>query len=267
MTPVRRGITVGLLAVGLVATSACSTTPASLPATTQLTVFAAASLKAPLERVAAAFEASHPGLSISLAVDSSATLRTQIEQGAPADVFLSADLVNPERLLAAGFGGGPVTPFAGNAVVLAAPSGNPAVEAWSDLSRDGIAIVAAGPNVPISTYADQLVARLATAPDAPPGFAAGYERNVVSREDNARAVVAKLELGEGDAAFIYRTDAIGSSGLRTIALPDGVGVAVSYGGVVVGRTDRAAAAAAFLAWLTGPDGQAILADFGFVPVA
>ena len=265
MTAHRRGVPAGLIAGVLVATAACTVTPATDP-TTELMVFAAASLKAPLERAVAMYEAGHPGLTISLAVDSSATLRTQIEHGAPADVFLSADLVNAEGLVAAGLGGGPVTPFAGNIVVLAAPIGNPAVEAWFDLARDGVAIVAAGPNVPITAYADRLVAQLATTRDAPSAFGAAYERNVVSREDNARAVVAKLELGEGDAAFIYRTDAIGSSALRTIPLPGGVGVAVSYGGVVVGRSARAADAAAFLAWLTG-DGQAILAEFGFVPVA
>jgi molybdate transport system substrate-binding protein len=265
MTWSRRHVLAGLLGSALVATTACSAGSAGDPNGTELLVFAAASLKAPLERVASAYEAGHPGIEIGLAFDSSAALRTQIEQGAPADLFLSADLVNPERLVDAGLGGGPVTAFTGNAVVIAAPLDNLGIEAWFDLARDGVAIVAAAPDVPITAYAAQLVDGLATTPDAPPGFAAGYERNIVSREDNVRAVVAKLELGEGDAGIVYRTDAIASAKLRTIPLPDGIGVAVSYGGVTLTRSAHAAEAEAFLAWLGGPDGQALLAEFGFVP--
>jgi molybdate transport system substrate-binding protein len=126
--------------------------------------------------------------------------------------------------------------------------------------------VAAGPNVPITSYAGQLLERLAALPSAPPDFAAGYERNVVSREDNVRAVVAKLELAEGDAGIVYRTDAAGSPTLRTIPLPDGVAVAAAYGGIVIDASAHADDAADFLAWLAGGEGQAILADDGFDPI-
>lgn len=254
----------GLLAVALVA-MACTSGGSAGP-TTRLVVLAAASMKAPLERAAAAYEPTRPGLVIDLAFDSSAALRTQIVEGAPADLFLSADLANPERIQAAGLGGGPVTPFARNGVVIAAPVERLAVESWHDLARDDVAIIAAGPDVPISAYATQLVAALAALPEAGGGYAAAYEHNVVSREDNVRAVAAKLELGEGDAGIVYRTDAIGSTNLRTIPLPDGVDVTATYGAIVIRRSEQGAEAAAFLGWLSGPDGQSILVDAGFEPV-
>ncbi|HET9519906.1 MAG TPA: molybdate ABC transporter substrate-binding protein [Candidatus Limnocylindrales bacterium] len=266
MTARRRALA-GLLAVGAVVAAGCAPRPADGAAPTEVIVFAAASLKAPLERAAATYEVAQPGLAIRLAFESSATLRTQIEQGAPADLFLSADLANPERVAAAGLGRGGVTPFAGNTVAIVVPSTNPAgIETAFDLARSGVAIVAAGPNVPITTYAEQLVERIGALPSAPAEFGAGYERNIVSREDNVRAVVVKLELGEGDAGIVYRTDATGSTTLRTIPLPDGVTVAVAYGGIVLAGSDRADDAAAFLAWLVDDEGQAILAESGFVPV-
>ena len=249
----------------LVASYGCS--PA-LPINNQLVVFAAASLKAPLERVVTTYEAAHPRIGLTLAFDSSAALRTQIEQGAPVDLFLSADLANPEKLVAGGLGRGPVTPFAGNALAIVVPADNPAgIESPFDIAGDGVTIVAAGPEVPITVYAGQLTEQLAALAAAPPNFGDRYAANVVSREDNVRAVVAKLELGEADAGIVYRTDAIASAKLRTIPLPAGIDVAVSYGGIVIDRSGRAPDAGAFLSWLAGPEGQAILADFGYVPVS
>jgi molybdate transport system substrate-binding protein len=263
----RRPALAALLAIGLAVATGCGPRPADGTASVELIVFAAASLKAPLERAANAYETAHPDLAIRLSFDSSATLRTQIEQGAPADLFLSADLANPERVAAASLGRGAVTPFAGNTVAIVVPSTNPAgIETAFDLARSGMAIVAAGPNVPITTYAEQLIERIGALPSAPAEFGARYERNIVSREDNVRAVVAKLELGEGDGGIVYRTDAAGATRLRSIPLPGGTDVEVAYGGIVLDGSDRADDAAAFLAWLVGDEGQAILAEFGFVPV-
>jgi molybdate transport system substrate-binding protein len=87
----------------------------------------------------------------------------------------------------------------------------------------------------------------------------------VSREDNVKAVVAKIELGEGDAAIVYATDAKASKKVATVAIPAGANVAATYAGVVIKASQHAGAARAFLSWLAGPDGQAMLATFGFVP--
>jgi molybdate transport system substrate-binding protein len=246
-------------AVGSASTSAA-------PPASRLTVFAAASLKSALERARAAYELATPGVTLALSTDSSATLATQIEQGAPVDVFLAADTKHPRQLVEAGLTAGDAVSFATSRLTVIVPRGNPAgLASPADLARSGLKVVAAGDEVPITGYASRLVANLAKVAGYPAGFAAGYAANVVSREDNARAVVAKIELGEGDAAIAYETDAKASTGVDTLAIPDGANVSATYAGVVVRGSANPAAAAAFLAWLAGSDGQAILADLGFRP--
>ncbi len=228
-----------------------------------LTVFGAASLTDVLGTVKAAYEAAHPGLTILISTDSSAALATQIEQGAPADVLLSADTENAERLVQDGLAAGNAVVFAGNELAIIVPVGNPAgVAAAADLARPGLKIVAAGDEVPITRYATQLVANLGALPGYPADFVDAYEANVVSREDNVKAVVAKIELGEGDAGIAYRTDAAATSSVEVINVPVGANVVASYAGVAV-KGGESAASTAFLDWLNGPDGQAILASFGF----
>jgi molybdate transport system substrate-binding protein len=236
-----------------------------LSAFADVALYAAASLTTPLESVMVRYVSSHPGIRLTPALDSSAALRTQIEQGAPADVFLSADLANPQNLVDAGLAVGPVTWFARNRLAIVVPKANPGTIATpADLGAPGVRIVAAGEQVPISAYSGKLIGQLAALPGYPPDFASAYEANVVSREDNVRAIVAKLELGEADAGIVYVTDALGSDELATVALPPEAAVSATYGGVIVSASARSAEGAAFLSWLAGLEGQAILADFGFV---
>ena len=258
--PARPALAVAIL--GSLVMAGCSTGGSSL------TVFGAASLGGALDAVKTAYEAAVPGAVLTISTDSSAALETQIEQGAPADVFLSADTAQPQKLIDAGLAAGDAVVFARNRLTVIVPAADPGrIASPADLARPGLKIVAAGDEVPISRYASQLVADLAKEPGYPPGFTAAYAANVVSKEDNVRAVVAKVELGEGDAAIVYQTDAAASVNVRTIDLPADANVPASYAGVVVTRASRADAAAAFLAWLAGPDGQAILATFGFLPPA
>ena len=196
------------------ATAACTgpaTSRSQSHATVELAVYAAASLTAPLESVKAAYESDHPGIGLTLALDSSAALRTQIEQGAPADLFLSADVTNPQKLVAAELASGPVTKFAGNHLIVVVPKANPAsIQTPADLARPGVRIVAAGEKVPITVYTTQLIERLSAQAGYPADFASAYESNVVSREDNVKTIVAKVELGEADAGIVYVTDALAS---------------------------------------------------------
>ncbi len=233
-----------------------------------LTVYGAASLKKVLTAVTSAYEMANPGTTLTISTDSSVALATKIEQGAPADVFLSADMKNPQSLVDEGLADGPVTRFAGNLLTVIVPTGNPAgIRSPADLAKSGVKIIACADNVPIAKYAAQLVANLAKQPGYPTDFAAAYAANVASKEDNVSAVVSKIELGEGDAGIVYVTDAKGSDKVAPIPVPDGANVPATYGGVVVKASPNAAAAAAFVAWLAGPDGQAILASFGFAPPA
>jgi molybdate transport system substrate-binding protein len=261
-----RGRLAALVALALVALG-CAGGSASPAGRVALQVYAAASLKQVLTAAIAAYTAANPGVTFSVSTDSSAALETKIEQGAPADVFLSADTKHPEQLVDAGLTRGDVTSFAGNLLTIAVPAGNPAgITTPADLAKDGVKIVAAGNEVPITRYATELVAHLATQPGYPSDFATAYADNVVSREDNVSAVLAKLALGEGDAGIVYVTDSTGADGITTIPVPDAANVPATYGGVVVKASAAGDAAAAFLAWLTGPDAQAILADAGFTPV-
>jgi molybdate transport system substrate-binding protein len=231
---------------------------------TDLTIFGAASLKDVLDDLATAYEAAHPEMAVTLSSDSSAALATQIEQGAPADVFLSADRTNAQRLVDDGFASGDAIDFAANAVTIIVPADDPGdVATPADLGRAGLKVIAAGEAVPITSYATQLIDALAGEPGYPADFSASYRANVVSREDNVRAIVAKIELGEGDAGIVYRTDAIASNGVETVDLPGDIAVVATYAGVVVSASPDREAARMFIDWLTGPDGQAILAEHGF----
>jgi molybdate transport system substrate-binding protein len=235
-------------------------------AAVDLTVFAAASLTAVMERAKEAYEAANPGSTLTVAPDSSAALATQIQEGAPADLFLSADTTNPQKLLDGGFTSGDPVVFAGNELTIITPTDNPGgITSPMDLARDGLKVVAAGDEVPITKYATQLIANLAKEPGYPADFADAYTRNVVSKEDNVKGVVTKIELGEGDAGIVYVTDATASGKVETVEVPEGANVPASYSGVVVKASPSQEDAAAFLDWFAGPDGQAILAEFGFLP--
>ncbi len=264
MRPGAAALSIGLI---LAIVAACSSGGASSAKTSvELTVYAAASLKAALEQAVAAYETANAGTTLTISTDSSSALETQIEQGAPADVFLSADTTNPKKLVDAGLADGDAVAFAGNELTVIVPADNPAkIASAADLAKPGIKIIAAGDEVPITRYATQLVENLGKEPGYPDDFAAAYTKNIASREDNVKAVVAKIELGEGDAGIVYVTDARASTKVATFDVPSSANVPATYAGVVVKASANVAAARAFLDWFAGPDGQAILGELGFLP--
>lgn len=242
-----------------------STGTGSLGPSGTLTVFGAASLTDVLSDIVPAYAAASPGAHLTISTGASSALETQIEQGAPADVFLSADTTYPMKLADAGLADGQPVAFATNTLVVVVPRDNPAgIESPADLARPGVTVIAAGDAVPITRYADQVVTNLAREPGYPPAFAAAYAANIVSREDNVAAVLAKIALGEGDAGIVYRTDAEASDGVTSIAIPTAADITTTCAGVVVRSSANRSAAQAFLAWLTGRDGQAVLAARGFL---
>ncbi len=247
-------------------TAASASTGASTAAGAALTIYGAASLKGVLDRAKAAYEAANPGTTLTISTDSSAALETQIEQGAPADVFLSADTANPKKLVDKHLAAGDPVSFATNKLTIVVPASNPAgIRSPADLARPGVKVIAAGDSVPITKYATQLVQNLAREPGYPADFVAAYAANVASKEDNVKALIAKVELGEGDAGIVYVTDARTSDTVTRIDVPDAANVPATYDGVVVGASRNPAAARAFLDWLAGPGGQAILTSLGFLP--
>jgi molybdate transport system substrate-binding protein len=248
------------------ASMAPSTAAGSAAMPASLTIYGAASLKGALDKAKVAWETAYPGSKLTVSTDSSATLETQIEQGAPADVFLSADTTNPKKLVDKGLAAGAAVDFAGNKLTVIAPTANPAgIKTPADLAKQGIKVIAAGDAVPITKYATQLVADLAKESGYPADFVAAYTANIASREDNVKAVVAKIELGEGDAAIVYVTDAKASTKVVAVDVPATANVPATYAGVGVKASPNASSAQAFLDWFAGPEGQAILAGYGFLP--
>ena len=126
-------------------------------------------------------------------------------------------------------------------------------------------VIGCADNVPIARYAATLIANLGRQTGYPADFEARYAANLASKETNVAAIVNKIELGEGDAGIVYATDARASTRVTAVTVPDRANVPAGYGGVVVKAGRNVAAAQAFMAWLTGRDGQALLADVGFLP--
>jgi molybdate transport system substrate-binding protein len=229
----------------------------------ELVVYAASSLTTSFQALARAYEAANPDAQIVLAFDSSSALRARIEQGAPADVLASAGGDAIDRLVRAGLTRGAPAAFAQNRLALIVPTENPAgIGRAEDLARPGVRVVAAAEGVPISEYADELLTRVATSPYAAPGFVAKVEANVVSREDNVRAVVAKIQLGEGDGAIVYDTDAHDAPDVRSIPLGD-INVNVVYAAIAVANGASSERGIEFVRWLRDAPAQEILRAAGF----
>jgi len=244
---------------------AASDSSASEPSGGAVVVYAAASLQDAFEAIEAAYE-EETGVEIVLSFDASSALRTQISEGAPADLFASADTSNPQQLVDDGLTDGDPQIFASNALAIVMPAdGTGGVDSWQGMADPGVRVIAAGEDVPISGYATELVDNLAALPDAPEGFAEAYEANIVSREDNVRAVLAKIEAGEGDVGVVYETDAASTEDVTAITFPEDANVLAEYAFVVL--ADASESTDAFADWLAGPDAQAILEEFGFRPPA
>jgi molybdate transport system substrate-binding protein len=259
-----RALAVSAMVVLLVASCGAFACACSTPVFV-VRVFAASSLKTAAERLKAAYETAHREIQLTISAGSSSALRTQIEQGADADVFLSADTANAQALVDSGNTDGPASAFATNRMAIVVPEGNPGgITSAADLARADVTIIAAGEEVPITKYAAECVANLGRLPGYPADVAAAYESNVVSREDNVGAVTSKIELGEGDAAIVYVTDAMAAE-LPTVEIPPEANVVATYSGVVLDEAASASKAHEFLDWVRSAAGQRILADLGFLP--
>jgi len=233
----------------------------ALLAVAQLTVFAASSLRDAFQDLGRSFEQQHPGTSISFNFAGSQELRTQVEHGARADVFASADPRTLRALAGAGLAL-EAQVFARNEPVIVVPAGNPAgIHSLADLPRARRLVVGA-PEVPIGEYTVRILE--AASRRYGPAFGAAVESRVASRELNVRQVLAKVALGEADAAIVYRTDALASRGaVEVISIPPELNVVAEYPIAVLRGAPQAGLARAFVELVLSSAGQAVLARHGF----
>ncbi|MEI7925722.1 MAG: molybdate ABC transporter substrate-binding protein [Chloroflexota bacterium] len=240
-------------------------TPASAPLTGKISVFAASSLTEVFKTVAADFQKANPGVTVEFNFAASSALATQIDQAAPADIFASADTANMTKVTdKSQIDGTPVT-FARNLPVIVVPASNKAgIAGPKDLSKAGVKLVLAAPDVPIGNYARQIIDRLSAMPEYGAPYKDATLKNLVSNEQNVRAVLAKIELGEADAGIVYKTDALVSKEkVKTIAIPDAANVIATYPIGVLKTTKNKNAAVAFIEFVTGPQGETALKAAGF----
>lgn len=229
--------------------------------TRELVIFAAASLKDVLSRIDASFEQAHPGVRVTTSVAGSQELRVQIEHGAAADVFVSADEPNMAALAAKGLVATPAV-FACNELAVAARRDLPAaVSTLADLPHVERLVVGT-PASPIGRYTDEVLRRAGA--DLGDDFVARVMAKVVSRELNVKQVLAKVVLGEADAAFVYRTDVWAAGGkVRLVVVPAAWNVVARYPAAVLGTAPHATLARAWLAAAAAAPAQRLLEAAGF----
>ncbi len=252
-----------LAACGGSTTSSSTSTPAPIA----LNVFAAASLTESFNEIAAAYQDLHPNITIKPNYNGSQILEQQIADGAPADVFVSADLANMMKASDAGLVNNSQV-FVKNRLVVIIPASNPGkITSLKDLARKGVKIDIEATSVPAGNYSRQALANMSKSPDYGPGYENAVLANVVSEETNVKAVVQKVQLGEADAGFVYVTDAFSASGKVTaIDIPDPYNVIAQYPIAVVKSSLHASDAQAFVAFVLSPAGQAIMKKYQFIPV-
>lgn len=234
-----------------------------------VTVMAAASLSESFKEIGVLYEAKYGKASFSFGASNK--LRAQLENGARADVFASANRKEMDAAVKAGLIDAPsVRIFARNKLAILAPKGNPGgVKSPGDLAKPGLKVVVAAEAVPVGKYTLEMLEKLAANPARGATFKDKVLANVVSREENVKSVVTKVRLGEVDAGVAYVSDISGDAQkeLVLIEVPDDSNVIAEYPLAPLLKALNAEGAAAFIKIVLSDEGQAILAKRGFIAVA
>ena len=222
------------------------------PDRTTTTVLGAASLTDALGEIAAAFETDNEDVDVQLSFDGSAKLATAIVEGAPADMFASADQPNMDKVGAADLLTGEESIFATNVLQIVVAEGNPlGIDSLDDLTGSDVTLSLCGAEVPCGKYAAQAFEN------------AGLATPAAGDQESVKGVLTQVQLGEADAGIVYLTDVLAADGVEGIDLAADAQVEATYTASVLAEASNPGAAAAFLAFLTGDEAQAILERFGF----
>jgi molybdate transport system substrate-binding protein len=240
-----------LLVAPLIATTTRATVDTSPSG--DITVFAAASLTDAFTAIGDAFTTAHPDSEVTFNFAASSDLAAQINEGAPVDVFASADQNNMGKLVAAERNAGEPVTFATNSLEIVVETGNPlGIDGVEDLANPELIVVTCDTEVPIGAYTQHVF------------DAAGIEVTPDSLEENVRGIVGKVVAGEADAGVVYATDVIAAGDdADGVEIPDELNIVAEYPIATVGDAPNPAGAAAFVEFVLGEEGQAILAEFGF----
>ncbi len=255
--PLVAALVVAAMGVALAGPAGATQAPARATASTpsgSITVFAAASLTGVFNQLGKAFRVRYPKTSVTFNYNGSNILETQIEQGAPADVFASADTTNLDKLVHTGDVSGTPVVFARNVLEIAVAKGNPKkIKTLADTTKSGVQLVLCAPAVPCGKFALQAYQK------------AGVTVPQVPTEQNVKDALSKVSLGEADAAVVYVTDVKAASGQVTgVPIPSAQNVVASYPIAVVKAAPNPTTAQAFVGFVTSNTGRAALAKFGFL---
>ncbi len=220
----------------------------------EITVFAAASLTNAFTELGQEFSAANPGATVTFNFAASSELVTQIAEGAPADVFASADLSNMTKLIDAGGNASEAVVFTTNLAQIIVEPGNPeGITGVADLANEDLIVISCAPEVPCGRYAQQILDN------------AGVSVTFRSLEENVRAVVSKVTLGEADAGIVYVTDVINAGdAAEGVQIPADVNVVAEYPIALTTEARNPVAARAFVDFVLSAEGRAILESYGFV---
>lgn len=244
-----------------------TSTPVPVPITDEITVFAASSLTAAFTQIGADFEAAYPGVRVNFSFGGSQNLKTQLEQGAQADVYAAADTAQMDAAARSGVVAGLRPIFAYNKLVIITPKANEAnIKTPQDLARAGVKIVIAGEDVPVGRYTRQFL----DAASATASFGSGYKdavlANVVSEASNVKEVAAAVQLDEVDAGVVYVTDVTDAiaDDVTMIDIPEAVNQTATYPISLTYSGFSNEAAQTFIGYVLSETGQDTLASFGFM---
>jgi molybdate transport system substrate-binding protein len=243
--------------------------PAATPQAGDLTVLAAASLTDAFNEIGKNFGAANPGVKVVYSFAGSNALAAQIGQGAPADVFASANTAQMDVAVKTGrIDGNTTRAFARNRLVMIVAKGVAKVTKLQDLANPGLKVVLADKAVPVGQYALDYMDKAVK----DPAFGAAYKdavlKNVVSYEQDVKAVLAKVALGEADAGIVYTTDVLGANAdkVQKIDIPDALNTLATYPIGVLTDSKNAALAKKFFDYVLSTEAQTVLAKYGFIPV-